>query len=827
VFLFLSLNRRMRPVLETLWQDVQYGIRMLVKTPGFTVISVLALALGIGANTAIFSVVNAVLLRPLPYNDPDRLVHVLRTQPPIMRGPISRPDFMEWQAQQKVFQRIAAYYPETYNLTGIDEAERIGGARVTESFFELFGIAPARGRFWSSAEEQAGSSGRVAVISYGMWQRNFGADPQLVGRTVSLNGEAYTVVGVAPPGFSFPRRSEIWTPALLAEDKRDRGSNYLMVIARLTDGVTVTQAQAQMNQVASVLAQQYPENDTNLSVTISPLQEEQVRGIRPVLLILLGAVAFVLLIACANVANLLLARATARQKEIAVRTALGATRGRIIRQLLTESVLLALLGGCLGVLLSMWGIRLLVALAPATIPRVQEVGLDQWVLGFTLLVSVVTGILFGLAPALQVSTNNLNEVLKEGTRGASTSSPHRASLRRVLVVVEIALSLVLLVSAGLLVASIRRLTEVNPGFNPQNLLTANVSFPRKPSSTDDGTEAGEAAQVQDAANFLAEVQSRVSRLPGVEAVGAINDLPVAGNGSVNGDFNIEGRPKYRSGEAPVAEFRLITADYFSAIGIPLLKGRTFNQGDGPRAQVPIMINETLARRFFPSEDPLGKRLLVLDEKPHEIVGVVGDARQWGLDRPPDPEIYFSYSQIAFSPSTTLVLRTNVEPGSLSDSLRRAVRDVNHDAPVYSVKTMMQVLSESTAQRRFNTILMTSFAGVALLMAAIGLYGVISYSVAQRVHEIGIRMALGAQVGDVIRMVLWQGFQLALAGVVSGLVISIILTRVMTNLLYGVSATDPLTFTFVSVLLTAVALLACYIPARRAAKVDPMIALRYE
>jgi putative ABC transport system permease protein len=814
-------------VLETLWQDVQYGVRMLVKNPGFTVVSVLALALGIGANTAIFSVVNAVLLRPLPYTDPDRLAHVLRTQPPIMRGPISRPDYMEWQSQQKVFQGIAAYYPEAYNLTGIDEAERIAGARVTESFFQLFGIAPARGRFFLPAEEQAGGS-RVAVISYGMWQRNFGADPQLVGRTVNLNGEAHTVVGVAPPGFSFPRRSEIWTPALLAEAKTDRGSNYLMVIARLKDGVSVEQAQAQMNQVASVLAQQYPEHDTNLSVTISPLLEEQVRNIRPVLWILLGAVAFVLLIACANVANLLLARATARQKEIAVRTALGATRGRIIRQLLTESVLLALLGGSLGVLLSMWGIKLLVALAPATIPRAQEIGLDQWVLGFTLLISVLTGIIFGLAPALQVSTTNLNEVLKEGTRGASTTSPHRASLRRMLVVVEIALSLVLLVSAGLLVESIRRLTEVNPGFNPQNLLTANISFPRKPSSNDDDrTDAGTAEQAQEAANFLKEVQGRVSLLPGVQAVGAINDLPVAGSGSVNGDFNIEGRPKYRSGEAPVAEFRLITPDYFRAIGIPLLRGRAFNEVDGAQSHVSIMINETLARRFFDGEDPLGKRLLVLDEKPHEIIGVVGDARQWGLDRPPDPEIYFSYAQIAFAPATTLVIRTNVEPGSLSDSLRRAVRDVSQDAPVYSVKTMMQVLAESTAQRRFNTILMTSFAAVALLMAAIGLYGVISYSVAQRAHEIGIRMALGAQVGDVMRMVLWQGFKLALTGVITGLIVSLALTRVMANLLYGVSATDPLTFTYVSLLLTGIALLACYIPARRAARVDPMVALRYE
>jgi putative ABC transport system permease protein len=799
---------------------------MLVKNPGFTVVAVLALALGIGANTAIFSVVNAVLLRPLPYTDPDRLVYVLRTQPPIMRGPISRPNFFEWQTEQKVFAEIAAFYPESYNLTGIEEAERISGVRVTDGFFKLFGVAPARGRFFLPEEDRAGG-GRVAVIGYGMWQREFGADPQLIGRTISLNGEPYAVVGIAPPSFNFPRRSEIWTPAVLAEDKRDQGSNYLMIIGRLKDGVTVEQAQAQMNQVAAVQAQEYPEHNTNLSVTISPLLDEQVRSIRSVLLILLGAVAFVLLIACANVANLLLARATARQKEIAVRTALGATRGRVIRQLLTESVLLSLLGGCLGVLLSLWGIKLLVSLAPANIPRVQEVGLDQWVLGFTLLVSVVTGIIFGLAPALQVSTTNLNEVLKEGTRGATTGSPHRARLRRALVVIEIALSLVLLVSAGLLVASIRRVTEVNPGFNTQNLLTASVSFPRQPSADEAGAEAAAAREVQEQASFLREAEGRISSMPGVQAVGAINDLPVAGQGSVNGDFNIEGRPQFKSGEAPVAEFRLITPGYFNAIGIPLLKGRTFNEADGPQAQVPIVINETLARRFFPGEDPLGKRLLVLDDKPHEIVGVVGDARQWGLDRPADPEVYFSYTQMAFGAGTTLVVRTSIEPGSLSEGLRRAVRDVSRDAPVYSIKTMNEVLAESTAQRRFNTILMTSFAAVALLMAAIGLYGVISYSVAQRVHEIGIRMALGAQFGDVMRMVLWQGFKLALAGVICGLFVSFGITRVMTSLLYGVSATDPLTFTLVSVLLTVVALLACYIPARRAAKVDPMVALRYE
>ena len=811
---------------EALWQDIKFGARMLLKNPGFTAISVLALALGIGANTAIFSVVNAVLLRPLPYTDPDRLVHVHRTQPPIMRGPISRPAFLEWQAQQKVFQEIAAFHSDAFILTGSDEAERIVGARVTEGFFPMFGIAPAQGRFLLPSDNQAGG-GRVVLIGYGMWQRRFGADKNLIGKMLTLNGEAYTVVGIAPPSLSFPGRTEIWTPAVLGEDKSERGSNYLKVIARLKDGVSVELAQAQMNQITSVQAQQYPENDTNLSVTIAPLLEEQVRNVRAVLLILFGAVAVVLLIACANVANLLLARATARQKEIAVRTALGASRGRIMRQLLTESVLLALLGGGLGALLATWGIKVLVAFAPSNLPRVNDVQLDHWVLGFTLLISVITGIIFGLAPALQVSTTNLNEVLKEGTRGAGTNSPYRAALRRVLIVAEIALSFILLISAGLLIESIRRLTEVNPGFNPQNLLTANVSFPRNPSSGDDQKEAGEARQLQETANFLKEVQQRIVSLPGVQAVGAINDLPVAGQGSVNGDFNIEGRPRFKSGEAPVAEYRLITPDYFRAIGIPLLKGRVFTDDDGTHSQIHIVINETLAKRFFPDEDPLGKRLLVLDDKPHEIIGVVGDARQWGLDRPPDPEIYFSYAQVAFNASATLVIRTNVEPASLSEGVRRSVREVNADAPVYAVKTMMQVMADSTAQRRFNAILMTSFAGVALLMAAVGLYGVISYSVAQRTQEIGIRMALGAPAGNVLRMVLWNGFKLALGGVLLGLFASLVITRVLASLLYGISATDPLIFLCGSIFLGVIALLACYIPARRATKIDPMIALRYE
>jgi putative ABC transport system permease protein len=804
--------------METLIQDIRYAIRTMLKSPGFTVVAVLALALGIGANTAIFSVVNAVLIRPLPYKDPDRLVHVHRMQPPLERSPISRPDYFEWENQQEVFQEIAAFFYRTYNLTGLDQAEKLTGTRVTGSFFPLFGVAPANGRFLDIADDQPGGA-HVVVIGYGLWQRRFGGVPDVVGRTITLNGDTYTVVGVAPATFQFPRGVELWTPALLAEEKTKRGSNYLKVIARLKDGTTQSQAHAQMNQIAAGLAEKYPANDTNLSVTIAPLLEEQVGTIRPVLLVLLGAVAFVLLIACANIANLLLARAAARQKEFAIRTALGASRFRIVRQLLTESALLALVGGALGVLLSVWGIHLLVAGAPSSIPRVKEVSLDKWVLGFTFLISLFTGIVFGLAPALQVSRTDLNETLKESGRGTAATSPHRAMLRRALVVAEIALSLVLLVSAGLLIESIKHLTQVNPGFDPNNVLSADVSFPRGASSAKDEDQA--------VVRFLTDVEQRIASLPGVQSVGTINDLPVTGRSSVNGDFSVEGRPAYNPGEEPVAEFRTVTPDYFRAIGIPLLKGRSLTGSDSNGAPQTILINRALADRMFADEDPIGKRLLVLDGKPHEIVGVVGDARQWGLDRPADPEIYFPFAQINISAEATLVLRASGDPARLTDSVRSAVREVSSDAPVFRVKTMTDVVAASTAQQRFNMVLMTVFAAVALVMAAIGMYGVISYSVSQRTHEIGVRMALGASTGAVVKLVVGQGMALASIGVAIGLGAAFGLTRLMSSLLFGISPTDPATFAIISLILAGVALVACFVPARRATKVDPMVSLRYE
>ena len=807
--------------MPTVINDIRYALRTMLKSPGFSSIAVLALALGIGANTAIFSVVNSVLLRPLPYKDPNRLVHVHRMQPPIERGPISRPDFFEWRDKQEVFSDIGAYHFQVVNLTGGDQAERINGARVTGNFFSLFDVAPAAGRFFGPTDDQPGAT-PVAVISYGLWQRRFGGQSSLIGQTITINGNSYTVIGIAPASFQFPRRIELWKPAILDEQKAQRGSNYLKIIARLKNGVSRSQAEAQMNQIAAALAQQYPDNDTNLSVMIVPLLEEQVRNLRGVLLIMLGAVSLVLLIACANVANLSLARAATRTREFAIRTALGASRKRIIRQLLTESLLLALAGGTLGVLLSMLGVRLLVGLAPAGLPRVNEVVIDGSVLGFTFAVSMLTGLVFGLAPALQVSKPDLNEALKEGSRGSSEGQ--RTLLRRGLVVVEIALSLVLLIGAALLIGSIKRLTQVSPGFDPSKSLSADISFPHIPAASGADSRADAARQ---AAGFLALARSRISALPGVQAVGAINDLPVTGRSSINGGFNIEGRPPFNPGEAPVAEFRQVTPGYFESIGLPVIRGRTLDDSDLSKKPENILVNETFAKLFLSNEDPIGKRVRALDGQPHEIVGVVGDARQWGLDRQSSAEIYFSFGQLSLGQEATIVVRTEGNPASLSAAVRNAIGETTPEAPITGVRTMTQVVEESMASSRFNMILMTIFAGVALMMASIGLYGVISYSVSQRTHEIGIRMALGASRPSVLSLVLKNGMSLALAGVGLGVCAALGLTRLMASLLYGVSATDPFTFIAISLLLAGVALVACFVPAQRATRVDPMIALRYE
>ena len=809
--------------MNTLLQDLRYGARMLLKRPGFTLIAVITLALGVGANTAIFSVVNAVVLRPLPYRDPDRLVHVYRMQPPVERSPVSVPAYLDFAAQQQVFESFAAHHGETFNLTDVDQAERVIGRRVTANFFEFFGVSPARGRFFLPEDDNADSA-RVAVISDGLWRRRFGGDDHAVGQTIKLNGEAYTVVGVAPPQFHFPRRVEIWTPARLLGRGGNRTSNFLMMIGRLKDGVTKEQAQAQMNQIAAALARQYPSHN-KLSILLSPMLEEQVRDIRSALWVLMGAVGFVLLIACANVANLLLARSSARAREFAVRAALGAGRFRIVRQLLTESVLLALLGGATGILLAFWGVDLLVAVAPANLPRVNEARIDTWALGFTLLMSLLTGFVFGLAPAWQSSKADLNEALKEVARGAGVSWS-QAWLRRALVIAEIALSLVLLVGASLLIGSLKRLAQVNPGFETNNLLTADINYPRRPASAYPKGEDGERQRLQERGDFLRAIEQKVATLPGVQSVGVINDLPVTGELDSAGTFRIEGDQNVNWANDPQAEWKSVTPNYFNAIGVPLLKGRAFSEYDTSQSPATILINETLARRFIPGEDPIGKHLITFG-RPHEIAGVVGDARQGALNLPPSPEIYFPNTQRAFGQQVSLVVRTNVDPASLGDAVRRAAQSVNPDAPVFRVRTMREVIAGSMAQERFNTILMTLFAVVAMLLGAVGLYGVMAYSVTQRTREIGIRVALGARRADVLRLVIRQGLRLVALGLALGLMAALALTRLMKRLLFEVSATDPMTFAGVALLLALVALLACWIPARRAANVDPMVALRCE
>ncbi len=812
--------------MQILWQDLRFGARMLMKQPGFSFVAVITLALGIGANTAIFSVVNGVLLKPLPYAEPERLVHVYRMQPPVSRANVSRPAWFDFAERQQVFSELAAHHGETFNLTGVDEAERINGRRVTGSFFALFGLRPALGRFLS-ADDDRPDSPRVAVISHGLWQRRFGGEAGVIGATIKLNGEPHTVVGVAPPNFRFPGRVEIWTPARLAESQQGRGNNYLNMVGRLKDGVTQSQAEAQINQIAAALALQYPNNHSKLSILLSPLLDEQVRGIRRALWVLLAAVGFVLLIACANVANLMLARATARRKEFAVRTALGAPARRIIRQLMTESLLLALVGGALGALLAFWGVDALVALAPAQLPRVAEAQIDRAALGFTLLLSPLTGLLFGLAPAWQSARAGVNEVLKESGRGAFVGLSWSLT-QRALVVVEIAMSLVLLVGAGLLIASARRLIAVSPGFDPENLLVAEISTPRLPMIPGEKPDAYRTRREQSDASFIRATLQKLSSLPGVQAVGTINDLPVTGQSTTNGAFIIASyvAPNPNTIDWPVAERRWVSPDYFRAIGLPLVKGRVFTERDTMETPTVVLINETLANRYFAGEDPVGKQLITQNLQPKEIVGVVKDARQWGLDKPPSTEIYFSTFQQP-GPLTSLVIRSSADPASLGGAVRRAVREVNPDAPVTGVRTMKEVIADSLAQARFNTILMSVFAGVALLLAVVGIYGVMAYSATQRAHEIGLRQALGAQNRDVLKLVIAQGMKLAVLGVGLGLAAAFGLTRLMKSLLFGVSATDPLTFGVVALLLTLVALLACWIPARRATKVDPIIALRCE
>jgi putative ABC transport system permease protein len=811
--------------MQTLWQDLRYGVRMLLKQPGFTLIVALTLSLGIGANTAIFSVVNSVLLRPLPYRDAERIVAIQELNVDGKRVQVTAANFLDWRAQQSTFAHLAAIFTRPANLSLTEQAERINLAVVSANFFEVFGITAERGRLFLAADEQAGHP-PVIVISHGLWQSCFGGAVDLVGRSVTLDGKSYTVVGIAPAGFQYPNQTEAWLPPLrLAPELNERmdvtqvrGMGYLSAVALLKPGVSHAQAASEMETITARLRQQYPDTNNKRFNRVVSLHKHLVGETGAMLWLLFGAVSFVLLIACANVANLLLVRAAARQKEMAIRTALGASRRRVIRQLLTESTLLALAGGGLGLLLAAWGVDLMTKLLPQDFPRLREIGLDWLVLGFTLSASVLTGVLFGLAPALQSVKMVIHETLKESARGAAGNWRQRR-LGHLLIVAEVALSFVLLVGAGLLLRSFLQLQAVNAGFTPQQVLTARLS----PSGSG---YRGDPAYI----NYYQRVIERVSAIPGVEAVGAINTLPLS-KGPTAG-YRVEGRPPLTPDKWPGANYRCVSPGYFHALNIQIVQGRAFTERDSAEAPLVMIVNQALARRDFPGENPIGKRINLGNTDRNgqpvwfEIIGVAANVRSLDLIEEPLPEFYLSSLQDTFS-EMSLVIRAAVDLASLPGAVRQAAAEVDRTQPVSKIETMEQIVSEAVSQPRFNLFLLGLFGGLALLLSAAGIYGVTAYSVAQRSPELGIRMALGAQPHDVLKLILGQGLRLIAGGIVLGLAAAFALTRLMSTLLFGVSATDPSTFAAIALLLTLVALLACWIPARRATKVDPMIALRCE
>jgi len=809
----------------TFLQDVRYAARMLVKNPGFTAIAVLTLALGIGANTALFSVVNGVLLNPLPYPKPDQIVEISRKTPEFEDASISFLDFLDWQKDNRSFEAIGAYRGDDFNLTGQGDPERVKTGMVSAEFFPLLGIKPVIGRLFAQSEDRVGGA-PIALISEGFWKRRFGGSQEILGKVLTLNSTEYQVVGVVPASFHFDRSNDVYVPIGQWNDPTFRDRRVSMgtrAVGRLKTGVTIEQARAEMGGIAHNLELGYPEADKGAGISVVSLKTYMVGNIEPFLFVLLGAVGFVLLIACANVANLLLARATGRARELAIRTALGASPTRVVRQLLTESVLLAVIGGGLGLLLAAWGTGLVVNLTPDALPRAQEIGVDTRVLMFTFAVSILAGILFGLAPAIKTLRHDLQETLREGGRGLS-GARHRA--QGVVVVIEMAMALVLLVGAGLMVRSLAALWSVNPGFNPDHVLTLNIALP-----PGIGTN-GPAARA-----LMRQLHGELANIPGMQAL-SLNggSLPMMGDSEL--PFWLEGQPKpANDNDMSSALFYLVEPDYLKAMGIPLKRGRFLIEQDNEHAPMAIVIDESFASKFFPNQDPIGKRinLEILGGQP-QIVGVAGHVKHWGLDSdaksPIQAQFYLPMLQVPdqFMPlfrSAGVVARCQGDPLALTSAIRAAVGRVSTKQVVYEVQTMNEVIADSLAARRFSMVLLGIFAGLALVLSSIGIYGVISYIVGQRTHEIGIRLALGAQQSDVMSMVIGQGAKMALTGVAIGLVAAFGLTRQMDKMLYGVNATDPLTFAGVAVVLVSVALLACYIPARRAMRVDPLVALRYE
>jgi predicted permease len=804
--------------LEMVWQDLRYGARMLLKNPGFTLAVLLTLGLGIGANTAIFSVINAVMLRQLPFPNAARLVRLNESNPE--RGwptfSVSHPNFLDWRARNQTFEALAATIGEDFNLNAGGEIEVVRGAAITADFLPVLGVTPALGRNFLPEEDRPGGNTRVALLTYGFWQRRFGSDRAIVGKTLQISDNTFTVVGVLPESFNWGVRNELFTP--LAPDPTSNRSNHnLQVIGRLKPGITWEYALADLNTIARQLAQQYPESNKGWSVTgqkfydwIVPEQSRQA------LLVFAGAVIFVLLIACSNVANLLLARAAARQKELAIRLALGAGRGRIIRQLLSESLLLALVAGALGLLVALWTVEALKTLNPATLPRLDELSVDRRVLAFGLLISLTTGVLFGLFPALQASRPDVHEALKEGGRSGGRANG-RQRVRGALVIAEMALSVALLIGAGLLLRSFAKLQDVEIGFRPENLLTLRINLPRNRYSGD-----------QESWAFYARLLHETKALPGVQDAALTSSVPLSGLANTGGQVQIPGRAAAPDGSQPSAAWRLVSPGYLRMLGIPL-RGRDFDERDTAESKPVTIISEEMARRYWPGEDPLGKTVTLrsLGNRTYTIIGVAGDVRSLGPATEPGPTVYVSTAVMARAIQSKLVVRTRTEPTSQTVAVRGVLRSIDANVPVIEVQTVEQLLYDSLGSRRFNMFLLGSFAAVALLLASVGLFGVMAYLVSQRTHEIGIRLALGARPRDVFRLVIGRGTLLAAMGAAVGILAAFGLARYLETLLFQIKPHDGLAFTAAPALLLGVALLACYLPARRATKVDPLVALRHE
>jgi putative ABC transport system permease protein len=798
--------------METLIKDVRYGVRSLLKRPGFTAVAIVTLALGIGVNSAIFSVINAVLLRPLPYLEPDRLLTLRSNQ--------SAPDLADIEAQSRAFSKLGGLVAQPLDYTAGSEPVQFQIGMVTGGFFQMLGVQPERGRFITAEDDKTGGP-HVVMLSHELWRREFGGDQQIIGKTIPLSGNVYTIIGVMPAGFDTPRdKTEAWVPVRVANPiaANFRGVHFLRTYGRLAAGASIEQARSEMQVIDQNLATQYPADNKNRSTILIPLHEQIVGQSRTPLLVLFAAVSLVLLIACANFANLLLARAAEREREFIIRAALGAGRWRLIRQLLTESVLVAVAGGAVAVLLAVWGTSLLVALKPENLPRLQEIGVDARVLSFTFGLSLLTGLIFGLLPAWAASRGGVNEALKEGGRSA-TAGGARQRLRSTFVVVQLAVALILLVGAGLLIKTFWQLRSIETGFNPDRLLTMRIELPE--------------ARYQEVAKqtqFRTRALEGINSLPGVQAA-MVSELPLSGD-SLDHNFLIDGRPPIDPGDEPSLETRSVLGNYFRTMQIPLRAGRDFGPQDfADKAPLVGIPNDALVRQYFPGEDPLGKRIRWAREREIRwitIVGVVGDIKHFGLDLPELPALYSPYPQAApWKRWMTLVARTQSDPAGMTQAVKEQVWRVDSQLPLTKVQTMHKVAAASFAARRFNMLLLAIFAGLALVLAAVGIYGVMSYAVTQRTQEIGIRMALGAQASDVLKLIVRNGMTLTLIGTAAGLAGAFALTRLMTTMLFGVTPTDVGTFATVALLLIAVAFLACYLPARRATKVDPLVALRYE